>query len=251
MRRETPFRGTASRAVLWLVLIGVVGLCGGVAWAQDEGGMEEKNVFQIYILEGGPIAFLIILLSIAMVALVIEHIVTIQRDKLVPPEIIVELEQLVDEEQYEEAMNLCEASRNYITNVVSAALARSGEGFDQMYMSMENAVEEENLKLMQKISYLNLIGNIAPLMGLFGTVVGMIKAFTMIATAGGTPDPSMLAGGIYTALVTTVWGLIVAIPALSAFFIFKNKVQRMTFELASVASELVERFKPIAEGQGK
>lgn len=243
-----------------LMLVGLTAvvailLVGGVAFAQDEGGggggggVEEKNVFQIYVVEGGAIGWLIILLSIAMVALVIEHIVTIQRDKLVPPEIIVELEQLVDEEQYEEAMNLCEASRNYITNVVSAALARVGEGFDPMYNAMENAVEEENLKLMHKISYLNLLGNVAPMLGLFGTVQGMVTAFTKIATSSGSPSPADLAGGIYTALVTTVWGLIVAIPALSAFFIFKNKVQRMTFELSSVAAELVERFKPMAQGK--
>ena len=241
-----------------LILLGLAAavtflLCGGYAFAQGEGGAaaptEEKSIFSIYIVEGGPIGWLIILLSIAMVALIIEHIVTIQRDKLVPPEIIVELEQLVDEEQYEEAMNLCEASRNYITNIVSAALARVGEGFDPMYNAMENAVEEENLKLMQKISYLSLLGNVAPMLGLFGTVVGMVGAFTKIATTAGSPSPADLAGGIYTALVTTVWGLLVAIPALSAFFIFKNKVQKMTFELSSVAAELVERFKPMAQGK--
>lgn len=236
--------------VLALVLI-TLALAGGVARAQEEAPAagDEKSMLQVYVVEGGFIAYIIILLSIAMVAIIIEHAVTIQRDKLVPPEIIVELEQLVDEEQFEEAMNLCESSRNYITNVVSAALARSGEGFDSMFNAMESAVEEENLKLIHKISLLNLIGNLGPLLGLFGTVVGMVGAFTAIATSSGTPSPKDLASGIYTALVTTVWGLLVAMPALSAFFLFKNKVQRLTFELSAVAAELVERFKPMTQGK--
>jgi biopolymer transport protein ExbB len=98
---------------------------------------QPKSFFDVYIAGGGLIGGFIILLSVAMVALIIEHFVTIQRDKLVPPQIVVELEQLLEEEQYEEAMNICEASRNYLTNVVGAALQRAGEGFESMYSSME------------------------------------------------------------------------------------------------------------------
>lgn len=234
----------AAAGVLFLLLAGTV-------WAHQQPAaelqQEQRSFIEIYVLGGGIIGFLIILMSVAMVALIIEHFVTIQRDKLVPPEIIVELEQLIGEEQYEEALNLCEASRNYLTNVVGAALQRAGEGFEPMYSAMETAVEEENLKLMQKITWLNLIGNIGPMMGLFGTVVGMVQAFTKIAYVA-NPTPQELAAGIYTALITTVWGLVVAIPSLSFYFIFRNKIQRLSFELASVATELVERFKPVAEG---
>jgi biopolymer transport protein ExbB len=100
--------------------------------------------------------------------------------------------------------------------------------------------------------WLPLLGNIGPLMGLFGTVTGMVMAFTQIAMSTGTPSPQDLALGIFTALVTTVWGLLVAMPATFFAFIFKVRVQKLTFELSGLAAEIVERFKPVAEGnQGK
>jgi len=242
---------------VFAVLVVNLALC-GLALAQDEGGGKKStqsfDFFTIWILGGGGVGFIFVLpielCSIATCASVIEHFVTIQRDKLVPPEIVVELETLLDEEQYEEAINLCEATKNYITNIVGAAIARVGEGYDAMISAAEGATDEQNLKLQHKISWLNLYANIGPLMGLFGTVVGMVMCFTSIASSTGTPSPQELALGIFTALVTTVWGLLVAMPASSFFFFFKVKVQKLCFELSGVAMEIVERFKPVAEGGG-
>ncbi|HXG62184.1 MAG TPA: MotA/TolQ/ExbB proton channel family protein [Planctomycetota bacterium] len=233
-----------------------------LAFAQEEGGGSKASsadfsFFTVWILGGGGVGFIFLLpievASIATVAFIIEHFVTIQRDKLVPPEVVVELETLLDEEQYEEAINLCEATKNYITNIVGAAIARVGEGYDAMVAAAEAATDEQNLKLQHKISWLPLLGNIGPLMGLFGTVTGMVMAFTQIAMSTGTPSPQELAQGIFTALVTTVWGLIVAMPATFFSYLFKVKVQKLSFELSGVAMEIVERFKPVAEGgaQGK
>jgi biopolymer transport protein ExbB len=248
----------SKRSWFWSALA-VVGLnlaVAGVAMAQDEAPKVSGDVsfdfFTVWILGGGGIGFLFVLpievASIATFAFIIEHFVTIQRDKLVPPEIVVELETLLDEEQYEEAINLCEASKNYITAIVGAAIAKVGDGFDAMSDAAANATDEQNLKLQHKLSWLTLLGNIGPLMGLFGTVTGMVMAFTQIAMSTGTPSPQDLAKGIFTALVTTVWGLLVAIPATFFGFLFKVRVQRLTFELSGVAMEIVERFKPVAEG---
>ena len=133
---------------------------------------------------------------------------------------------------------------------MGAAIARVGEGYDAMISAAEGATDEQNLKLTHKISWLNLYANIGPLMGLFGTVVGMVMCFTQIASSTGTPSPQELALGIFTALVTTVWGLLCAMPGTAAYFFFKVKVQRLTLELSGVAMEIVERFKPVAEGGG-
>jgi biopolymer transport protein ExbB len=235
---------------------------GALAYAQEGGeapkaGGGDFSFFTIWVLGGGGVGFVFLLpievASIATVAFVIEHFVSLQRDKLVPPEIVVELETLLDEEQYEEAINLCEATKNYITNIVGAAIAKVGEGYDAMMDAAGGAVDEQNLKLQHKISWLALLGNIGPLMGLFGTVTGMVMAFTQIAMSTGSPSPQELAAGIFTALVTTVWGLLVAMPAVFFSFIFKVRVQKLSFELSGVALEIVERFKPVAEGgaQGK
>ncbi len=246
----------SGKSWAWAALIGVaihLAVC-GVLWAQDEVAAPTRSgstdFFSVWILAGGGVGFLFVfpieLTSIATIAAVIEHFVSIQRDKLVPAGIVAELETLLDEEQYEEASNICEATKNYITSIVGAAIARIEEGYDAMVSAAEGATDEQNLKLAQKISWLVLFGNIGPLMGLLGTVVGMVIAFTKIAQSAGSPSPQELAQGIFTALVTTVWGLLVALPALSFGFIFKQKVQRLTFELSGVAMEIVERFKPVA-----
>src|SRR5262245_9939193 len=109
------------------------------AFAQDEkksaASAGDFSFFGVYILGGGGIGFLFLLpieiLSIATLAHIIEHMVSFNRDKMCPPELIVELETLLDEEQYEEAINLCEASKNYLTNIVGAAIAKVGEGYDE------------------------------------------------------------------------------------------------------------------------
>lgn len=245
-----------------LAVLGLNFLMAGLAMAQEgeapkAGSDASFDFFTVWILGGGGVGIIFVLpievASIAVFALIIEHYVTIQRDKLVPPEIVVELETLLDEEQYEEAMNLCEATKNYITNIVGAAISKVGDGYEAMVGAAEGATDEQNLKLQQKISWLPLLSAIGPLMGLFGTVTGMVSAFTVIAMSSGTPSPQDLAKGIFTALVTTVWGLLVAMPATFFAFIFKMKVQKLSFELSGVAMEIVERFKPVAEGgaQGK
>lgn len=250
-----PRKKAWAWAILAVLLVNVM-VC-GVVMAQDSGGEQKEKqtfgFFEVWILGGGgALGFILLapieLLSIATVAAIIEHFVSIQRDKLVPPEVIVELETLLDEEQYEEAINLCEASKNYITNIAGAAIARVGEGYEAMQNAAQGATEEENLKLIQKISWLSLFGNLGPMLGLFGTVVGMVITFQVIAESTGSPSPAELAGGIFSALVTTVWGLMVSMPALGFFFVFKMKVQKLTFELSSVAMEIVDRFKPVSGG---
>jgi biopolymer transport protein ExbB len=222
-----------------------------LAFAQDGGGAN-FSFFSVWIMGGGGIGFLFLIpieiASIATFAFTIEHFVNINRDKLVPPELVVELETLLDEEQYEEAMNLCEASKNYLTSIVGAAIAKVGEGYEAMVDAAGAATDEQNLKLQHKITWLPLLGNVGPLMGLFGTVTGMVMAFTQIAMSTGSPSPQELAMGIFTALVTTVWGLLVAIPATFFTFIFKIRVQKLSFELSAVAMDIVDRFKPVAEG---
>lgn len=233
-------------------------LC-GLAFAQEPaasgGGNTDFSFFAVWILGGGGIGFLFVLpievASIATVAFIIEHYVNINRDKMVPPEIVVELETLLDEEQYEEAINLCEATKNYLTNIVGAAIAKVGDGYEAMVDAAGAATDEQNMKMQHKITWLPLLGNIGPLMGLFGTVTGMVMAFTQIAMSTGSPSPQDLALGIFTALVTTVWGLLVAMPATFFAFIFKVRVQKLTFELSGVAMEIVERFKPVADGGSK
>jgi len=229
-------------ALLVLMAFVVLGVFAGPAFAQD-GEETSKSFVEAYILAGGPIGFVILFMSFISLALIIEHIVNIKRDKIVPPQLIDEIEGMFDNEEYQEALELCEAEPNYLTNILAAGLPKINAGFETMKASMDEAAEEEAVKLQQKIGYLSLIGNIAPMMGLFGTVSGMIKAFETIAKLGAAVTPSDLAEGISQALVTTFLGLLVAIPTMIAYFFFRNKVIRVSIEIAAIADDLVDRFR--------
>ena len=102
---------------------------------------------------------------------------------------------------------------------------------------------EEAIKLHAKISWLSLIGNIAPLLGLLGTVSGMVKAFDTIASTGGQASPAELADGISQALLTTMFGLIVAIPVTAAFAFIRNRMVKTIIEVGAIVEDLFERFR--------
>lgn len=194
--------------------------------------------------DGGMIGHSIILTSVIGTALIIEHFMSIRRDVLCPPELVGQIEALFEEEEYEEAMTICESSPNFFTNVVAAGLPKIGLGFDEIEAAMVERGEREATKLHMKISYTSLIANMAPMMGLFGTVVGMIISFNVIAASDTAPTPNELAQGISMALVTTAEGLIVAMPVLTFYFYFRNKVITVVFEISDLTSELIERFRP-------
>lgn len=215
----------------------------GVAFAQDEVVAGNVTIGQI-LGNAGPVGYLIILLSVVGVSLIIEHFVSIRRDKLAPPEIVDELETLLEEQNYQEALELCESEHNPLTNVVAAALPKISAGFDAIEQSLAEVGEEEAVKLHQKISWISLIGATAPMWGLLGTVLGMMKSFNVIAAKKGAADPADLAGGISEALVTTMLGLFVAIPMMSFFFYFRNRVIKIVLEIGAILEELFERFRP-------
>jgi biopolymer transport protein ExbB len=194
--------------------------------------------------KGGFIGYVIIALSFVALSLIIEHAVTIRREKLCPTDLVSELEEYFNEEQYEEALELCNVERNLLTDVARAGLSRIDTGYERMQEAMQEAGEEASVALQQKISYLSLIGNISPMLGLLGTVSGMVKAFGKIGAMGATVKPALLAADINEALVTTLLGLTVAIPVMCAYQFFSNRVTRIALESGTIISDLMERFKP-------
>jgi biopolymer transport protein ExbB len=232
--------------ILIAALVGILLLAtAGSAYAQAPAEGGNKSLGDV-IVGGGLVGYVIILLSVISLALAIEHFVTVRRDKIVPPELIDEIEALFEEEEYQEALELCESEPNYLTNILSAGLPKINAGFEAMEKAMDEVAEEESIKLHQKIGWLSLIGNIAPMLGLFGTVLGMIGAFNEITRLGATVTPQDLSKGISTALITTLFGLFVAMPSLFFFFLFRNKVIKVSLEITAIADDLVERFRPHA-----
>jgi biopolymer transport protein ExbB len=192
----------------------------------------------------GAIGAFIILMSVVAMALVIEHFMTIKREKLAPTEIFEEMEELFTDNNHAEAKALCEAEPCYLTNVVREGILKIGHPFSTIEKHLEEKNEEENLKLQHKIGWLSLIAGLGPMMGLFGTVWGMVGAFAKISSAGaGGVNPADFAGTISLALMTTVLGLVVAIPTTAFYAFFRNKVQIMALEIGTMVEDLFERFR--------
>lgn len=211
------------------------------ALAEDDGG--GGNLFTNIISKGGPIGWVIIAVSVATLALVIEFSVNVRRDKICPPELVDELEALLEEEEYQEALELCEAEPNFLTNSLAAGLPRLNEGYAQVKEALEAQAGIEAVKIQQKVSWMLFLSNVAPMLGLFGTVSGMIAAFEEIVKLGAKVTPKDLAGGISSALVTTFLGLLVAIPALASYQIFRNKATRISIDIAGTLEDMTERFR--------
>ena len=203
----------------------------------------EESTFQV-LGKAGIIGLFIMILSVVALAVIIENFVSLNRDKLAPPELIDEIQALFDEGQYQEAMELCENEPSFFTNVTGAGVAKIGHSFQVIEQSISEMGDEESIRLHQKIGWLSLIANIAPMMGLLGTVSGMVKAFNEIASSGGQANPADLAKGISEALLTTLLGLIVAIPTTAAFAFLRNRLVKTVIEVGAIVEDLFERFRP-------
>lgn len=192
---------------------------------------------------------LFLALSFNAVALFVMNLLSARRDQIVPSELAEGFKLCLDEKRYQDAYDMARQDESVLGQVLAVGLARVSDGYEDMTGAMVEELEEENLKLDHRLSYLALIGTISPMVGLFGTVDGMIRSFSVIAVASQAPKPSELAGGISTALFTTLEGLFIAIPCVAAFNILKNRFAKLITEVGMVAEELVRRFKKVQTQQ--
>ena len=189
-----------------------------------------------------------LLLSFALVAVFVMNALTARREYILPSQLIDGFEAHLNAKRYQEAYELAKNDESFLGKVLSAGLARISSGYPQAIEAMQEVGEEENMRLDHRLSYLALIGTISPMFGLLGTVDGMTEAFNEIAQSSVTPKPSELAGGISTALVTTLVGLWLAIPAIAAFNILRNRTARLVLEVGIVSENLMSRFQNVQKG---
>ncbi len=184
-------------------------------------------------------------LSFTLVALFVMNLLTARRENVIPSDLVAGFEQHLEAKQFQEAYDLARGDESFLGQVLTAGLAKaSSNGYNQAIEAMQEVGEEENMRLEHRLSYLALIGTLSPMIGLLGTVYGMIDSFIEIAnTATGAPNPQKLAEGISTALFTTLVGLALAIPALAAYNLLRNRVARLVLEVGIVSEGLMSRFQ--------
>lgn len=209
------------------------------------------TVFQT-IKEGGALIMTIWVIilgtSVTMVTFVIQNILTLRVPKLAPPTLVETLRATLNAGNYQEAWATCDANNNYLANVLKAGLARLGRGKE----AVQDAISEYSLReatiLRTRNSYLSVIGVVSPMIGLLGTVIGMIGAFAVLAQSG-ISDPRALSGKIGEVLLATASGLFIAIPAFVAYYIFRNKAQMVVVLIDDIVNSLV-RDLPFDELSG-
>lgn len=204
---------------------------------------EESASWFDTIVAGGVVGFIILGLSIVALALVIIHIVQIRRTALLPPDQIQALDAMLAAGDVNGALEYCLAPENdsYLVRIMSAGLARyqrSAFGAFEIKNAIEETGEDQTARLYRSTDALGLIGTIAPLLGLLGTVLGMVGAFQSISQGAGGQHEE-LAGSISLALVTTLLGLILAIPCVALFTYFRNRIDGLTSEAANEIERLV------------
>jgi biopolymer transport protein ExbB len=177
------------------------------------------------------------LLSIVALGLAIDYLRLLRQPVLMPRPLVEQVWQLVQQGQIAQAIQACQADGSVLADVLEAGLRNADEGWPMIEKGMEDALGEAAGRLYRRIEYLSVIGNIAPMLGLLGTVVGMVFAFRVVAMTQGAARAADLAEGIYKALITTVEGLIVAIPALGVFALFRSRVETLLGQLASTAEQ--------------
>jgi biopolymer transport protein ExbB len=214
---------------------------------KDEGDEKEKEKSYLEWIQGAlgwEYSIVFLFLSLTFVALLVMNILNARRESVCPLSLVEGFEAHINEGQFQEAYDLSNSDESFLGQVLAAGLAKvSTGGHEEAINAMQEVGEEETMKLEHRLSYIALIGTISPMVGLFGTVHGMIDSFTEIAIQGSTPDPSRLANGISTALFTTLVGLFIAIPAIVAFNILKNKLSRLVLEVGVTSEGLMGRFQ--------
>lgn len=208
--------------------------------------------FFAIVFSGGPVGIgimlVLIALSIITVYLIVDHPLTVRKKDLIPPGLDEHVRSCLLAGKVDEAEKACRDSPSLLSFVLVQGISEVEFGWASVEKTLEDSLAEQSARLFRKIEYLAVIGNIAPMVGLLGTVVGMVLAFRQVAISEGSAGAGELAEGIYMALVTTVAGLLIAIPALGAFAIYRNRLDQMVAEAAYIAQHV---FTPLRKKRSK
>jgi biopolymer transport protein ExbB len=205
---------------------------------------KDKSLLDIYT-AGGFWMHPILLTSLAAVTFTGFCAVMVRKSRIMPPQLLNDLNNLLQQRQVSQAHQVCLAQNNPLASVIGAAVVKAN--FDApmfnkpaMEAAAAEALAAEEAKLGIWVNYLNVCAQIAPMLGLFGTVVGMIEAFNQLAA--GKAEPSDLAGGIGVAMTTTAGGLLVAIPSMCLYFYFRSQLTSIMTDLQKSASRMLDLF---------
>ena len=207
-----------------------------------------QNLLSLAIRASGPIGVFLVFLSVYFTALVIRLFMEYRVSDAVPAPLVEKLEAAIRDKKFQEAYDACRDNDSFLARLVRGGIANLPNGRAEAKEAIAAASDEVVTELEMKISYLATIGTLGPMIGLVGTVWGMIHSFQEIATAAGSqPRPEKVAVGISTALFITLEGITLAVPAIFFFAFFRNRVAQMTIEANRVADRTINSLVTAAK----
>ena len=201
------------------------------------------TLVQLIIENVDAVTITIVILSIIGLTLIIQGFIKNRASVFMPEATTNQIREMIAARRFRELIDFTERDPSFVSRAINPALKRA-PSFNAMKEAMETAIGEQTAEQFRRIEYLNIIGNLGPLLGLLGTVLGMIYAFQAVQNTGGQADVGALSGGIAVALAHTFMGLFLAVPCLAAFGILRTIVDRLTTRGALVAEELLLMIKP-------
>lgn len=237
-----------SRLSAVLVLLAMLAFFIAPDAAQAADGKGHGPLVIVFILMDIAVVVVLAGCSIAGVALIIDGFLHIRESRVAPLETTEHLRSLISTRQFKELMDFTSMDQSFISTSLNAGLKRAHLGYGAMREALDSETGNQTANMFRRIEFLNIIGNIGPLIGLLGTVLGMIIAFYAMQEAGGNPKPSELAGGIARALWHTFGGLFVAIPSLIVFGYLRTRADKISNTATLVAEELLESLRPAEKG---
>ncbi|OHD13547.1 MAG: flagellar motor protein MotA [Spirochaetes bacterium GWB1_48_6] len=206
-------------------------------------------MIQIFI-SGGPVMYVLLFLSLVSLTIVVERFMYFRKNRVNEDLLLSRLKSTMEKGHYEEALAICDAQPSPITNLMKVGISLRDQPVSVVRDMVMDTANQEIPKMEQYITTLGTISTIAPLLGLFGTVQGIIMAFNVLNQLAGVGDPAALAGGIGTALITTAAGIIVAVPATIFYNYLTNKVNHSIIRLENRVNELVLYLDKARRPQG-
>ncbi len=228
------------------VLAGMLGQGAGAEVVPTRDPVEVQSVWD-FILKGGPMMIPLAICSLVALAVIVERIMSLRRSRVIPPGFMdgLKAEMKNGTEDHARAVDFCRRNGSPIANILAAGIRKLAKPIEVVEKHIQDAGEREMVRLRKYLRLLSVVAAIAPLMGLLGTIFGMIRAFQTVAISPeAMGKTALMAKGIYEAMITTAAGLLLAIPVLVCYHWISAKIDRLVFDMDQLTVEFIEHHAP-------
>jgi biopolymer transport protein ExbB len=222
---------------------------GGAAAAKSEEGSGGGGSFLMWIIwSSGIIGAFLLILSIYFVATVVKCFMTLTKEVAAPPDVVTKCEELLQARNFQGVYDLVKQDDSFFSRLVTVGIAEIPNGLADAREVMHKVAEAETVEMEKKISMLAVLGTLGPMIGLVGTLKGMITSFSVIAMSGTSLKPAEVAGGISEALLLTFEGVALSVPSIFFFAVFRNKVSTISAYVMLQSDEVMRHFAQAMRG---